>query len=267
MSTYAIGDIQGCYKDLRNTLDSVNFNPSKDTLWLTGDLVARGPKSLKTLRYLFSIRDSIITVLGNHDLHLLALAHTTKRKNLHQISKDIRPILKADDRIDLLEWLLHQPIAYYDSRLNTFMSHAGVYPQWSLKKAYKYAFELEEVLQDESQRLQYFNNMYGNYPNFWSKQLDGHERLRFITNAFTRMRYVTKRCRINLKNKSKLKDKPKTFIPWFRYPKRKLLDSRIIFGHWAALGYHQEDNVLCLDSGCVWGNELTIVKIKPYKHK
>jgi len=219
---------------------------------------------MKTLLYLYKIQDSVITVLGNHDLHLLALAHTKKNKNIHHISKDIRPILKADDKTKLLEWLIHQPIAYYDKKLNSFLSHAGVYPKWGLRKAYRLAYELEEILQDEHQRVKYFKNMYGNYPNLWSNSLDSYERLRFITNAYTRMRYVTKRCRINLKNKSRLKDKPKSYIPWFRYPNRKLTDTRIIFGHWAALGHHKENNVLCLDSGCVWGNHLTIVKLKPY---
>ncbi|MBT8140732.1 MAG: symmetrical bis(5'-nucleosyl)-tetraphosphatase [Gammaproteobacteria bacterium] len=262
MAIYAVGDVQGCYQDLRNKLDEVEFDPKKDTLWLSGDLVARGPKSLKTLRYLFSIRDSIVTVLGNHDLHLLALAYHKPLQANYSIGKDLKPIFKAKDKIDLLEWLSHQPLVHYELELNTLLAHAGIYPLWSMGKTLKLAREVEEVLVDEKQRSKFFKNMHGNQPSLWSKNLIGYERLRFITNAFTRMRYVTKRCRLNLQNKSQLKQKPKTLIPWFKYPGRKLKKTPIVFGHWAALGYYKRKNILCLDSGCVWGNELTLVTIK-----
>lgn len=261
MTTYAVGDIQGCYDDLRIKLDEVEFNPKSDTLWLTGDLVARGPKSLKTLRYLYSMRDSIVTVLGNHDLHLLALAHYKPFQKSFKVKDDLKSILKAKDKIDLLEWLIHQPLVHYELKNNTLLSHAGIYPLWSLKRTLKSALEVETVLQNEKARKKYFKNMYGDYPNLWSNKLEHHERLRFITNAFTRMRYVTKRCRLNLQNKSQLEHKPKTLIPWFKHPERKLKKTPIIFGHWAALGHYQRKNIHCLDSGCVWGNELTLIKV------
>lgn len=261
MAIYAVGDVQGCYKDLREKLDEVEFDKKHDTLWLTGDLVARGPKSLKTLRYLFKNRDSIVTVLGNHDLHLLALAHHKPHQRTFGIKKDLQPIFDAKDRIDLLEWLIHQPLVHYELELNTLLSHAGIYPLWSMGQTLKLAREVEDQLVDEANRKKYFKYMYGNHPSLWSSKLEGYERLRFITNAFTRMRYVTKRCRLNLQNKSQLKKKPKTLIPWFKYPNRKLKKTPIVFGHWAALGHYQRKNIHCLDSGCVWGNELTIVKI------
>jgi len=202
MAVYAVGDIQGCYDELRSKLNEIEFDSNKDKLWLTGDLVARGPKSLKTLRYLYSIRDSIITVLGNHDLHLLALVHHKPHRKSFKVKDDLKPIFNAKDKIDLLEWLIHQPLVHYELKLNTLLSHAGIYPLWNLSETLKSANEVEYVLHNEKLRKKYFKNMYGDQPNLWSKNLQGYERLRFITNAFTRMRYVTKRCRLNLQNKS-----------------------------------------------------------------
>lgn len=261
MTIYAVGDVQGCYKALRKKLDEVEFSKKKDTLWLTGDLVARGPDSLKTLRYLHKMRDSVVTVLGNHDLHLLALAHHKPYQKSFGIGNDILPILKAKDKIDLLEWLIHQPLVHYELEHNTLLAHAGIYPLWSIGKTLKHAREVEEALVDEKRRIKFFKNMYGNQPSLWTKNLEGYERLRFITNAFTRMRYVTKRCRLNLSYKGQVVKKPKTLIPWFKYPIRKLKKTPIVFGHWASLGHYQRKNIHCIDSGCVWGNELTIVKI------
>ena len=260
MAIYAVGDVQGCYKNLRQKLDAVEFDKNHDTLWLTGDLVARGPKSLKTLRFLYSMRDSVVTVLGNHDLHLLALAHHKPFQTQFGVGKDIAPIFQAKDKIELLEWLIHQPLVHYELELNTLLVHAGIYPLWSMGKTLKHAREVEEVLVDDSRRKKFFKNMYGNQPSLWSPSLEGYERLRFITNAFTRMRYVTKRCRLNLNNKGQLGSKPKTLMPWFKYPNRKLKRTPIIFGHWASLGHYERKNIHCIDSGCVWGNELTMIK-------
>jgi len=261
MAIYAVGDVQGCFDELKIKLDEVEFDTNHDKLWLTGDLISRGPKSLKTLRYLFSIRDSVVTVLGNHDLHLLALAHNkAHRKNLG-VAQDLQKILDAKDKIDLLEWLIHQPLMHYDLRLDTVMSHAGVYPLWSLKKAFKCAQEVEKALTKEKKRNKYFANMYGNHPNLWDNNLQDTQRLRFITNAFTRMRYVSKQARLDLKFKGQPRKKPRTLLPWFDYPKRPLADTNIIFGHWASLGHYQKEKIHCIDSGCVWGNQLTIIKI------
>ena len=260
MAIYAVGDVQGCYKALRKKLKEVEFNKKRDTLWLTGDLVARGPDSLKTLRYLFSMRDSIVTVLGNHDLHLLALVQHKSLQKKYGVGDDLAPIFSAKDKIDLIEWLTHQPLVHYELEYNTLLAHAGVYPLWSMGKTLKYAREVEEALVDETRRKFYLKNMYGNKPTLWSPDLEGIERLRFITNAFTRMRYVTKRCRLNLSYKGQLRKRPKTLIPWFNYPVRKLKKTPIVFGHWASLGRYEKNNVHCIDSGCVWGNELTIIK-------
>ncbi len=261
MAIYAVGDVQGCFDDLREKLDECEFNPNKDKLYLTGDLVARGPKSLKTLRYLFSIRDSIITVLGNHDLHLLALAHNKEHRRNFGVSEDFQKILGAKDKIDLLEWLIHQPLMHYDLMQDTILCHAGVYPLWSLKKAFKCAQEVEYALSKEKKRQKYFASMYGNQPNLWNENLEGDERLRFITNAFTRMRYISKTARLDLKFKGQPRRKPRTLLAWFDYPNRKLSDTKIVFGHWAALGHFKKDNIHCIDSGCVWGNELTLIKL------
>ena len=261
MAIYAVGDVQGCFDDLRTKLDEVEFDTNKDTLWLTGDLISRGPKSLKTLRFLFSIRDSIITVLGNHDLHLLALAHNKEHRKNFGVPADLQEILDASDKNDLLDWLLHQPLMHYDLVEDTVLSHAGVYPLWSLKKAFKFAQEVEKTLLKDKKRNAFFANMYGNQPNLWHDKLEGFERLRFITNAFTRMRYVSKQARLDLKFKGQPRRKPRTLLAWFDYPERRLADTKIIFGHWASLGHYQKDNIHCIDSGCVWGNELTLIKL------
>ena len=261
MAIYAVGDVQGCFDDLRTKLDEVEFDTNKDKLWLTGDLISRGPKSLKTLRFLFSIRDSIVTVLGNHDLHLLALAHNKEHRERFGVPDDLQKILNAEDKIDLLDWLIHQPLMHYDLTLDTVLCHAGIYPLWSLKKAFKCSQEVEKVLLKEKKRNAFFANMYGNQPNLWHNNLGGVERLRFITNAFTRMRYVSKQARLDLKFKGQPRRKPRTLLAWFDYPNRKLVDTKIVFGHWAALGHYQKDNIHCIDSGCVWGNELTIIKL------
>ena len=261
MAIYAVGDVQGCFDDLRTKLDEVKFDTNKDKLWLTGDLVSRGPESLKTLRYLFSIRDSIVVVLGNHDLHLLALAHNKEHRKKFGVPGDLQEILKAKDKSDLLDWLIYQPLMHYDIVLDTVMSHAGIYPLWSLKKAFKCAQEVEKALAHESSRNKYFANMYGNHPNLWNNNLQGTDRLRFITNAFTRMRCVSKQARLDLKFNGQPRSKPRTIMPWFDYPNRRLADTNIVFGHWAALGNYQQDKIHCIDSGCVWGNEMTVIKL------
>lgn len=252
MAIYAVGDVQGCYSALRQKLGAVEFDPQHDTLWLTGDIVARGPDSLKTLRYLYAMRDSVVTVLGNHDLHLLALAQHKSLQKSFGIKADMQPIFDAKDKVELLEWLTHQPLVHYELEKNTLLAHAGIYPLWGLGKTLKYAREVEDVLVDEKRRKKYLKNMYGNLPSLWSSDLEGEERLRFITNAFTRMRYVTKHGRLNLAYKGPINKKPQTLIPWFKYPERKLKNTPIIFGHWASLGHYHKKNIHCIDSGCVW---------------
>ena len=252
MSTYAIGDIQGCYDDLQRLLELINFNPTQDILWFAGDLVNRGPKSLEVLRFVKNLKERAIVVMGNHDLHLLAIAHGNSKLK----TKDtLANILAAPDREDLLQWLRHRPFLHYDSDLNLAIIHAGLPPCWNFAQTLQYAKEVETALQGE-QYLQFLINMYGDKPNQWSEELQGWDRLRFISNCFTRLRY----CDINSKLNLKKKDSP-TFTsnlkqqPWFVWPNNRT--EQVIFGHWAALGYYADHNIYALDSGCVWGGKLT----------
>ena len=256
MSTYAVGDIQGCFDVLRRLLDKVVFDPRHDHLWVVGDMVNRGPQSLDTLRFIYSLGDRASVVLGNHDLHLLATAH-----NLRPMSQSdtFEAILDAPDCNTLLDWLRHRPLLHHDETLNYVMVHAGIAPQWSLDQAKQYASEVEHALQSEHY-LDYLTGMYGNTPLSWNDQLSGTERLRVITNYFTRMRCLNAEGHLNLKNKGLPK---KNDIPWFEYPKRKMQGNRIIFGHWAALeGNTHSANAIGLDTGCVWGQRLTLMRLE-----
>jgi bis(5'-nucleosyl)-tetraphosphatase (symmetrical) len=259
MSTYAVGDIQGCFDVLRRLLDQVAFDLSQDHLWVVGDIVNRGPQSLDALRFIYSLGDHAKVVLGNHDLHLLAVAH-----NLRPMSKSdtLQPILDAHDCDALLHWLRHRSLLHHDEKLNYVMVHAGIAPQWSFDQAKQYASEVEQALQSE-RYLDYLTGMYGNTPLGWDDQLSGTERLRVITNYFTRMRCLNAEGDLNLKNKGLPK---KNDIPWFEYPKRKMQNNRIIFGHWAALaGKTNSANAIGLDTGCVWGERLTLMRLEDNK--
>jgi bis(5'-nucleosyl)-tetraphosphatase (symmetrical) len=185
VAIYAVGDIQGCFDELRVLLDRLNFDTGNDQLWLVGDLVNRGPKSLETLRFIKDMGKSAVTVLGNHDLHLLAQALAPEAR---PAEKDLQKVLRAKDSDDLIGWLLQLPLMHFDNDLNTALVHAGIYPEWSLKKARKMAKEVENVLQG-NQAAEFLGNMYGSKPDRWSKELQGQKRLRFIVNSFTRMRY------------------------------------------------------------------------------
>lgn len=259
MSTYAIGDIQGCYKPFVCLLEQVAFDPKKDRLWLAGDMVNRGPDSLKTLRYIHSLGDAVVAVLGNHDLHLLAIAHGFQNPK----PKDtLQPILDAPDREVLLGWLQGLPLIHHDSSLGYTLVHAGIPPQWSLSSALKLAGEVEEALQGKNAK-QYFANMYGNQPELWSKQLKGYDRLRLITNYFTRMRFITEEGALDLNNKRQPSKALAGTMPWFQHPARKTRDEKLIFGHWAALqGELSEANLFALDTGCVWGGKLTTLRLE-----
>lgn len=262
MAVYAIGDLQGCYDDFKRLLDKLHFNPENDKIWLVGDLVSRGPQSLETLRYLVSLGDSIISVLGNHDLHMLAVDagfKTTKDPSLHDI-------LHAEDRRELMNWLRKHPLIHHDNELGYTMVHAGVYPQWSLKQAMQYAHELETVLQSD-QYHDFLEHMYGNQPDQWSDDLEHWERLRFICNSFTRMRFCNNEGVLELECKGSIGTQPGSFQPWYDIPKRKAKKQRIIFGHWSTLSLTEnlEDqhkhNVYAIDTGCVWGGHLTALRL------
>lgn len=259
MAAYAVGDLQGCLEPLKCLLERVAFDPAEDRLWLVGDLVNRGPQSLETLRYLYRLRDSLVCVLGNHDLHLLAAGN-----NIERLKKGdtLREILEAPDRAELLDWLRRQKLVHYDESRNTALVHAGIPPQWSLKKARKRAAEVEEALRDDARLPLFLDGMYGNEPNKWSSPLRGVTRLRTITNYFTRMRFCTADGRLDLKSKEGLGTAPNGYAPWFSHPNRKTRGEKIIFGHWAALqGRCDEPGVEALDSGCVWGGALTLLDV------
>lgn len=264
MAVYAIGDIQGCFDELLKLLDLVKFDPEKDQVWLAGDLVNRGPKSAEVLRFAMEYKDSVKVVLGNHDLHLIANA--VGNNEHHHRMDTMDSVLDADDRDELINWLRHQPLFHHDADLDFSMVHAGLPPQWSLKKVIKRSKEVETVLQGEHWQ-DFFKHMYGNKPNEWSKKLKGWDRLRYITNCFTRLRYCHDDGRLALKFKGEPKDKPIGQIPWFDMPNRKTVNDKVVFGHWSTLGTGQYDNVFSLDSGAVWGEKLTAVRIdkKPYR--
>ncbi|MFC5699535.1 symmetrical bis(5'-nucleosyl)-tetraphosphatase [Pseudomonas sp. GCM10022186] len=259
MTAYAVGDLQGCLDQLKCLLEQVRFNPARDQLWLVGDLVNRGPKSLETLRFLHSIRESVICVLGNHDLHLLAVANDIERLRK---ADTLREILEAPDCAELLDWLRRQKLLHYDEKRDVALVHAGIPPQWTLKKALKRAAEVEEALQDDARLPLFLDGMYGNEPAKWDKDLHGVTRLRVITNYFTRMRFCRADGTLDLKSKEGLDTAPPGFAPWFSYPERKTRGQKIIFGHWAALeGKCNEPGLFALDTGCVWGGTLTLLNI------
>ncbi len=259
MATYAVGDLQGCLQPLKCLLERVSFNPAVDRLWLVGDLVNRGPESLETLRFLYSIRQSLVCVLGNHDLHLLAVWHNVERLKK---SDTLREIIEAPDADQLFDWLRQQKLLHYDEPRGIALVHAGIPPQWTLGKALALAGEVEEVLRDDSRLKQYLDGMYGNEPNKWSKNLCGVERLRVITNYLTRMRFCTAEGRLDLKSKEGLDTAPKGYKPWFAHKERRSRHVKIIFGHWAALlGQVDEPGIIALDTGCVWGGAMTLYNV------
>lgn len=259
MTTYAVGDLQGCLDPLKCLLDRVAFDPAQDRLWLVGDLVNRGPKSLETLRFLFAMRDSVTCVLGNHDLHLLAVAHNVERLKK---SDTLREIIEAPDAGDLLDWLRRQKLVHYDETRDIAMVHAGIPPMWTLAKALKRAAEVEEALLDDARLPLFLEGMYGNDPACWDSDLHGITRLRVITNYFTRMRFCKADGTLDLKSKEGADTAPPGYRPWFAHPSRKTRGQKIIFGHWAALeGKCNEPGLHALDTGCVWGGTMTLLNI------
>lgn len=258
MAVYAIGDIQGCYTQLRQLLDRLGFDPAADRLWLCGDLVNRGPDSLQTLRFVKGLGASAISVLGNHDLHLLAVW-----QDEHHHFKDndtLLPVINAPDREELLHWLRHQPLLHHDPQLGFTMVHAGLPPQWDLATARSCAHEVETALRGE-RFVPFMQNMYGNKPKLWSESLSGWERLRFAVNCFTRLRFCTPTGELDFHHKGRPEETPAEVLPWFRVPGARWRGERLLFGHWSALGYHHEQGVHALDSGCLWGGALTALRL------
>jgi bis(5'-nucleosyl)-tetraphosphatase (symmetrical) len=258
MATYAIGDIQGCCDEFEALLAQLRFDPARDRLWLTGDLVNRGPRSLDVLRRVKRLGPAAITVLGNHDLHLLAVALAPHERVKPQDT--LGPILAAPDREELLKWLRLQPLLHHDATLGYTMIHAGLPPQWDLATAQSCAHELEHALRDDARCIELFTHMYGDRPTRWSEDLRGVDRLRFITNCLTRLRFCRTDGTLELKFKGEIDSAPKGVLPWFRVP-RKSRELRIVCGHWSALGYHDGDGVLSIDTGCVWGEKLCAIRL------
>ncbi len=257
MATYAIGDIQGCFADLQRLLDKCNFDPASDTLWFAGDLVNRGPDSLATLRFVKQLGKRAISVLGNHDLHLLAIAADHKNTR----DRGLIEVMQASDADELVHWLRHRPLLHHDELLGFSLVHAGIYPLWSLKKARKRARELEAVLRSDDY-LDFIHHMYGNTPNKWDKKLEGWDRLRFICNSFTRMRYCYPDGRLEFADKGPRGTQQEDTMAWFDLPGRKKPDSRILFGHWSTLGLLLDrKDVYSLDTGCLWGGRLTALRL------
>lgn len=258
MSIHAIGDVQGCYDALRRLLDEIAFDPEKDRLWLTGDIVNRGPKSLKTLRFVKGLGAAAVTVLGNHDLHLLAVANGVD--HAEDRSGSLSKILDADDCDELIDWLRGQPLAHYDEELGTLMVHAGVHPKWTLEKILRRAAEVETVLRSHDY-ASLLPELYGDKPTRWSGKLSGYKRLRFIVNCLTRIRMVDRDGRMDFAHKGPPDGARKGLVPWFRARDARWLGTRIVFGHWSALGLLVEPDVVSVDTGCVWKRELTAVRL------
>lgn len=257
MATYAIGDIQGCFDSLQQLLAKCAFDPARDRLWLVGDLVNRGPRSLETLRFVKSLGEAALTVLGNHDLYLLMVAEGGAKTR----GKDdtLQPILDAPDCAELLDWLRRQPLCHVED--DYCLVHAGLLPQWSIKKARKLAREVEAALQGAQYR-EFIANMWGSQPDRWSDDLTGWPRLRAVVNAMTRMRFCSADGVMEFKVKGELANAPAGYMPWFEVPGRKSEKSVLVTGHWSALGFRLSDNMLALDSGCLWGGHLTAVRLE-----
>lgn len=259
MATYAIGDIQGCFHAFTALLARLKFNPKQDRLWLVGDIINRGSGSLKVLRWCYQHQESLKIVLGNHDLHALAVVHNVKSAHKHDT---LQASIHAPDSDALFKWLRHQPLMVVEN--NYVMVHAGLFPQWTIEKATCLASEVECALQADSFHG-FLSNMYGNSPNMWHDNLIGMDRLRAITNAMTRMRICTKNGEMEFEFKGELQDIPSGYTPWFDVTARQSQEAKIICGHWSALGLRQRENVFALDTGCLWGGQLTAMCLETHE--
>lgn len=260
MADYAIGDIQGCYNSLRKLLDHIQFDDQNDQLWLVGDLVNRGPNSLAVLRFLSQLPHVAIT-LGNHDLYLLYNLYIKHPKKNHP-EDTLTQILEAPDRDILGHWLTQQSILIYSKALNCVMTHAGMPPMWTLAQAQQYASELESVLHGEN-LIYFLKHMFGNHSNYWDEQLTGLDRLRTICNYFTRMRFCDTKGQLILNYKGATNQAPANTYPWYATPNRQSISPDIIFGHWAALmNPTPAPGIYALDSGCIWGNTLSALRLQ-----
>ena len=265
MAIFAVGDVQGCCAELRQLIDKLPFDPSQDELWFVGALVNRGPDTLGVLRFVKELGPAARTLLGNHDLHLLALA---LGEEVPVTDDDLALVLAAEDAQELVNWLRHQPLAHHNPDLNTLMVHAGIFPSWSGPDTLAHAREVETILEGDDCGS-FLTAMYGSRPDRWSENLKGQDRLRFITNCLTRIRFVRADGSLDFDQKGPPGSQPPELVPWFEFPGRATADLRIVFGHWSALGFLQRPNLLGLDTGAVWGGKLTAMRLdapgRPYQ--
>jgi bis(5'-nucleosyl)-tetraphosphatase (symmetrical) len=257
MAVYAVGDVQGCYAELARLLDTLKADTAHDELWFVGDLVNRGPRSLEVLRLVKSLGRAAIVVLGNHDLHLLAFALAPGSR---EPDAELRSVLDAPDRTELMDWLRTRSLAHYRPDLNTLMVHAGVAPEWDPLTTVKLARDVEQVLRGDG-CAGFLAQMYGDRPDRWSPELSGIDRRRFVINCLTRIRYCHADGRLDFEENGPVGSQPAGLVPWFEMPGRAAQAVRIVFGHWSSLGFLQRANLLGLDTGCVWGRTLTAVRL------
>lgn len=262
MADYAVGDIQGCFEPLLRLLDHIHYSESEDRLWFVGDLVNRGPQSLDVLRFIKGLAVKPVITLGNHDLSLLARLFTDRKPAGDEDT--LKAFFKADDRDELGHWLRKQHILYEEPSLNILATHAGIAPCWDLNTAKACAYELERTLSGDDYG-DFFSHMYGNKPDIWSSDLAAFERLRVITNYFTRMRFCDTRGRLLFDYKGTIKNAPVGYIPWFEVPGRHVIESEILFGHWAALEKNPRPGLWPIDTGCIWGGQLTALRLQDRK--
>ena len=260
MATYAIGDLQGCYAELQDLLALTGFSRDRDRLWLVGDLVNRGPASLEVLRFVKGLGERATVVLGNHDLHLVLRADGFGRA-----SKDdtIAPILAAPDCDELMAWLRSQPLFHVEGEYA--MVHAGLLPQWSVTQALELSGEVSAALSKKKKYVDFLENMWGSKPDRWQDDLEGWDRLRVIVNAMTRMRFCSADGVMEFHAKGKPENTPAGYMPWFAVPNRASLTHTLVCGHWSALGLRTEEKLLALDTGCLWGGQLTAVRLEDRK--
>lgn len=263
MATYAIGDLQGCYSALQRLLDKIQFDPGTDTLWFAGDLVSRGTESLQCLRFVKSLGDHAITVLGNHDLSLLAAYHGVRKPH-----KSLKKLINAPDYDELMFWLRRQPLLHLSETHQAVMTHAGIPPTWDIETAKQCAQEVEQQLRQYNPS-QWFEHLYGDEPNQWSTELVGIEKQRYTINALTRMRYCYADSSLEFQEKlspDMVQQSHPDLVPWFKHPHRHVIPYTLIFGHWSTLGYYHHDGVIALDTGCVWNGALSAVCLETKQH-
>lgn len=264
MKTFVIGDIHGCFDELLSLLKLVDFNEQEDNLWLTGDIINGGPKPIETLDFLLELKNKPIMVLGNHELTLLGVYYKKLNLSEKQI-KGFLPILNHHKRATYIEWLQHLPLAHYDAKFDALLVHAGIAPQWSVTELLSYAKEVEDILRGPL-ALELYQNMFGNQPDQWQDTLTGWDRMRFIINALTRIRFCRIDGKLDLTTKGNIGEQPKDYFAWFELAKKIPDATKVFFGHWASLnGQTNSNKFIGMDTGCMWGNKLSAYCIEDNK--